>query len=191
MKDGQCLPSCGAASGAKGWNDSTCCSLGCKAGQGNSASWDCNYCCEGENSCVDSNPPDPPDPPEGEIDCTDADKDSVLETAVYVRNNFPQYFDIEDMDDFPKRQEAYKMMTVVINDLRNKGVNASRCIANPGLPESDPFLWCSDAFVCGSPGKANTIDIYQSWSFPAVPQVLITETGSSGVVTADLVPLKQ
>jgi hypothetical protein len=59
MKDGQCLPSCGAVKGAKGWSDSTCCSSGCKAGQGNSASWDCDYCCEGDNSCVDTDPPDP------------------------------------------------------------------------------------------------------------------------------------
>ncbi|HIA02484.1 MAG TPA: hypothetical protein EYN06_01080 [Myxococcales bacterium] len=130
-----------------------------------------------------------PEPPTDVIDCSDGDKDKILESAKFVKATHPEFFDIEYMDDLPKRKEAYKMMTIVINDLRAKGVNASRCIANPGLPESDPFLWCSDALVCGSPGKANTIDIYQSWSSPANPQVLITETGSSGVVTSDLIPL--
>ena len=66
----------------------------------------------------------------------------------------------------------------------------SASLANPGLPESNPFLWCSDALVVGSPGVGTTIDIYQSWSDPAIPQVLITGDGcQTGVVTADLIPL--
>jgi len=123
-------------------------------------------------------------------DCSPPDKDNVLQSAIKVKNEHPEYFGIEDLDDFTKRLLAYEMMTIVLNDLRSKGVNASRCVANPGLPESDPFLWCSDALVVGSPGFGTTIDIYQSWSDPAIPQVLITEDGcQTGVVTADLIPL--
>ena len=43
--------------------------------------------------------------------------------------------------------------------------------------------------VVGPPGEAVTIDIYQSWSAPANPQVLITETNQTGVVTDDLVAM--
>ena len=123
-------------------------------------------------------------------DCTPLDKDEVRVSAIKVKNEHPEFFGIEDLDEFTKRSLAYEMMTFVINDLRSKGVNASRCVANPGLPESDPFLWCSDALVVGAPGAGVTIDIYASWSDPAIPQVLITEEScQTGVVTDDLIPL--
>jgi len=120
---------------------------------------------------------------------TDEMEDAVYDSAVYVRNNFPQFFNLEDLDNYDKRVIAYDMMTTVINDIRAKGVDASRCVANPGLPPSDPFLWCSDALVVGPPGEAVTLDVYQSWSAPANPQVLITTPQATGVVTDDLIPL--
>jgi len=120
---------------------------------------------------------------------TDAMKNSVMQSATYVKDNYPQFFDLEDLPNDQKRTIAYEMMTIVINHLRNKGDNASRCIANPGLPTSDPFLWCSDALVLGPPGEAVTIDIYYSWSWPGTPQVAITATNATGVVTDDLVSL--
>ena len=121
---------------------------------------------------------------------TEADEAEVYATAVKVKQEHPEYFDIEDLDDFTKRSLAYEMMTLNLNDLRSKGVNASRCVANPGLPESDPFLWCSDALVVGSPGFGTTIDIYQSWSYPGIPQTAVTEEGGqTGIVTSDLIPL--
>ena len=232
--NGQCLPSCGVLINASGWNDATCCQNGCgDASQNDNVTWDCPTCCPGENSCVDSTPPDPPPTTgcgdgscaPGEEDCgtcpgdcpcppgkscknnqcvdpgvgtgcelagefNEAIEDSVYDSAVYVKSNYPQFFYIEDWDDLARRKQAYKMMTTVLNHLRAKCVNASRCVANPGLPESDPFLWCSDALVIGTPGNGVTVDIYQSWSDPAIPQVLVTEGGGqTGVVTADLIPL--
>jgi hypothetical protein len=118
------------------------------------------------------------------------DENEVFASAVKIKQEHPEFFDIEDLDNFTKRSLAYEMMTLVINDLRSKGVNASRCVANPGLPESDPFLWCSDALVVGSPGFGTTIDIYYSWSYPGDPQTSVTEEGGqTGVVTSDLIPL--
>jgi len=120
---------------------------------------------------------------------TDAIEAQILATAIYVRENFPQFFGIDDLDDLSRRIKAYEMMTTVINDLRGQGVDASRCVANPGLPTSDPFLWCSDALCVGPPGLAVTIDIYQGWSDPANPQTHMTATEQTGVVTDDLIPL--
>jgi len=120
----------------------------------------------------------------------DAIADSVYESAVYVKNNHPEFFDIEHWSDYDRRAQAYKMMTAVINHLRAKCVLASRCVANPGYPQSNPFHFCSDALVIGPPGQGTTVDIYQSWSAPAHPQTHVTEEGGqTGVVTADLVPL--
>ncbi len=117
-------------------------------------------------------------------------KASVLATAKYVKKKHPEFFDIEDWDNLAKRKQAYKMMTVVLNHLRAKCVNASRCVANPGHPQSNPFHWCSDALVIGPPGQGTTVDVYGSWSSPATPQAHVTEDGGeTGVVTADLVPL--
>jgi hypothetical protein len=124
---------------------------------------------------------------EAEWEYTEAIEDQVLASATWVRENFPDYFDLESIDSTTKRTIAYEMMTTVINDLRANGVDSSRCVANAGLPESDPFLWCSDALVVGPAGIGVTIDIYQSWSYPADPQTLVTGTASTGVVTSDLV----
>lgn len=120
---------------------------------------------------------------------TDGLEDEVLATATFIRDNSPQFFNLESLPDNEKRAIAYDMMTTAINDLRNKGIETGRCVANPGIPVSDPFHWCSDVLVVGPPGEAVTIDIYQSWSAPATPQVLITETNQTGVVTDDLVSM--
>ena len=130
----------------------------------------------------------PEDAPE-DWEYTSAVEDSIFTSASWVRDNFPQYFDLEAIDATVKRTLAYEMMTTVINDLRGNGVLASRCIANPGLPPSDPFYWCSDALVVGPDGIGVTVDIYFSWSYPADPQTAVTGTGSTGVVTSDLVPV--
>ena len=120
---------------------------------------------------------------------TSAVEDAIFVSASWVRDNYPGYFDLEAMDGLAKRTIAYEMMTTVINDLRAEGIDASRCVANPGLPLSDPYYWCSDALVVGPPGVGVTVDIYQSWSYPANPQTFVTGTGSTGVVTSDLVQL--
>jgi len=129
-------------------------------------------------------------PPEEAWEYTGDIADSVLSHASHVRNNYPQFFNLEALDGHTKRTIAYEMMTTVINLLRTDGVDASRCIANPGLPESDPFHWCSDALVVGPPGIGVTLDIYWSWSDPATPQTAMTETEATGVVTSDLAPLQ-
>ena len=129
-------------------------------------------------------------PDEDNWEYTDAIADTVLAHATYVRNNYPQFFDLEALDGHTKRSIAYEMMTTVINLLRADGVDASRCIANPGLPQSDPFHWCSDALVVGPPGIGVTLDIYWSWSYPATPQTAMTETDATGVITSDLVALQ-
>jgi hypothetical protein len=61
--EGVCLPSCGALIGNMSWGDGKCCSKGCvNAGQGPNATWDCNYCCSGIDSCSDG-PEAPPESP--------------------------------------------------------------------------------------------------------------------------------
>jgi hypothetical protein len=124
---------------------------------------------------------------EAEWEYTEAIEDQVLASATWVRENFPDYFDLESIDSTTKRTIAYEMMTTVINDLRGNGVDSSRCVADASRPESDPFHWCSDALVVGPAGIGVTIDIYYSWSYPADPQTSVTGTASTGVVTSDLV----
>ncbi len=169
---------CGDGSCAPGEEDCGMCPDDCPCPTGTACK---------NNQCVD------PDVEPGCVlggEYNDAIEDSVYESAVYVKDHHPEFFDIEDWDSHAKRKQAYKMMTTVINHLRAKCVNASRCVANPGLPQSDPFLWCSDALVIGTPGNGTTVDIYQSWSAPAHPQTHVTEEGGqTGVVTADLIPL--
>lgn len=128
-------------------------------------------------------------PPAPEWIFTEEMENCVLDTATFIRENSPQFFNLEEGPEDEKRAIAYDMMTTVINELRSKGLETGRCVANPGIPIPDPFHWCSDALVLGPPGEAVTIDIYQSYSDPAVPQVLITGTGSTGVVTDDLIPM--
>jgi hypothetical protein len=134
-------------------------------------------------------PPDPQDP-ECESEFTNEESASVKATAVYVKKNYPEFFNIDHLDPLPKRIKAYEMMTLAINHLRAKGVNASRCVANKDFQQDDPFYWCSDALVIGDPGNGTHVDLYQDWSEPANPQAYVTEEcGQTGVVTDDLVPL--
>jgi len=135
-----------------------------------------------------------PAPPPAEPECvneyTNEIEASVMATAVYVKINHPQYFYIDDLDPLTKRIKAYEMMTLVLNHLRAKGVNASRCVAHPEMQQSDPFYWCSDALVIGTPGNGTTVDVYFSWSDPGTPQTVVTEDGcQTGIVTSDLIPL--
>jgi len=120
---------------------------------------------------------------------TDAVEESIYASATHVKDHYPQFFDLEHLSDHEKRVIAYDMMTTVINDLRAKGQDASRCVANPGRAEDDPFHWCSDALVVGPAGRGVTVDIYRSWSHPATPQTHVTTPNATGVVTEDLVPL--
>lgn len=126
-------------------------------------------------------------PTEPEWTFSESDENSILEHATFVRDNYPQFFNIDD--DPNKRIIAYEMMTTVLNRLRAHGVNVTRCVANGDLPTSSPYHWCSDALVVGPPGKGTTIDIYQSWSYPAMPQIVITQTEATGTYTDDLIPL--
>ncbi len=58
ISDGACLPSCGAAKGAMGWSGVQCCNEGCiETSQGSVSAWDCPYCCEGKNSCLEWDTP--------------------------------------------------------------------------------------------------------------------------------------
>ena len=135
--------------------------------------------------------PEPEEEAETEWEYTGAIQDQVLASATWVRENFPEYFDLESIDPTTKRTIAYEMMTTVINDLRANGVDSSRCVADASRSESDPFHWCSDALVVGPPGIGVTIDIYYSWSYPATPHTSVTGTGSTGVVTSDLVAIAE
>jgi hypothetical protein len=128
-----------------------------------------------------------PSAPEWEY--TGAIKNAVMASATFVRNNYPEFFKLGELPKLEERTIAYKMMTTVLNHVRAKGVNASRCVANPQLPQSNPIHWCSDALVVGPPGQGVTIDIYYSWSDPATPQTSVTKTEATGVVTDDLIAL--
>jgi len=56
--NGACLPSCGAAKGDMNWDDVQCCNEGCiESNQGSVPTWDCPYCCEGKNSCLEWDTP--------------------------------------------------------------------------------------------------------------------------------------
>jgi hypothetical protein len=115
-------------------------------------------------------------------DLTDQDAANVLAAATWVRDHRPEFFAEED------RAVAYDMMTEVINHARGLGTDAMRCLAHPSMPPSNPYRWCSDALVVGQPGLGITVDVYRSWPDPATPQLLVTRTGDTGEMTADLIP---
>jgi hypothetical protein len=149
--------------------------------------------CIAENKNPGSGGTVTPPPPADAEPCsvyTGEISNSIKASAVHVKNNYPEFFNLGGISDLARRIKAYEMMTIVINHLRNKGVNAFRCVANPGKPQSDPFFFCSDALVVGPPGCGTTVDIYQDWEGTAKPQAYVTEDGDqTGVDTDDLVDL--
>ena len=65
------MPSCGALKGDMNWDDSTCCAKGCADGSTPPATYDCDFCCQGNASCVDSCVPKTCD--DLGMDCGEAD----------------------------------------------------------------------------------------------------------------------
>jgi hypothetical protein len=108
---------------------------------------------------------------------------AVLEAATYVRRHHPEFF-----TERSTRDDAYNMMTVIINMLRANGHNVRRTLANPSQPPSNTYRWGSDALIYDSGSRQMIYDIYISWPLPATPHV--GDHGQQqGEVTSDLVAI--
>lgn len=115
---------------------------------------------------------------------------SVFVIVKYVKKKYFEFFDIEYWDDVVKCKQVYKMMIVVINYFCVKCVNVFWCVVNLGYLESDWFYWCFDVLVIGLLGQGIMVDVYWSWLWLVMLQIVVMEYGGQmGKVMVDLVLL--